>query len=225
MLKKIGIVFFLFIIGIFAYSIGVVFQAASYADEVILKDYGKGEWRIYGGEKRLITLSVEDLNQKQIDWLLKIQDPGFYGHKGIDLLTPGAGLTTVTQSIVKKLYFKEFKPGYRKYKQSLIARFVVNKKLKKNEQLEIFLNSVYMGSLNGVEIYGLSKASQVYYRKSFKQLSDDEYLSLIAMLIGPNQFSILKEPKKNKERVSRIKAVLTGEYKPRELTDVYYNRT
>jgi membrane peptidoglycan carboxypeptidase len=80
-----------------------------------------------------------------------------------------------------------------------------------------------MGSPNGVEIYGLSKASQVYYRKSFKQLSDDEYLSLIAMLIGPNQFSILKQPKKNKERVSRIKAVLTGEYKPRELTDVYYN--
>jgi membrane carboxypeptidase/penicillin-binding protein len=225
MLKKIGIVFSLFIVGIIAYSSGVVFQAASYTDEVILKDYGKGEWRIYGGEKRLIALSVEDLSQKQIDWLLKIQDPGFYEHNGIDLLTPGAGLTTVTQSIVKKLYFKEFKPGFRKYKQSIIARLVVNKKLEKNEQLEIFLNSVYMGSPNGNEIYGLSKASQVYYEKSFKHLSDDEYLSLIAMLIGPNHFSILEAPKKNKERVLRIKAVLAGEYKPRELTDVYYNRT
>jgi hypothetical protein len=60
--------------------------------------------------------------------------------------------------------------------------------------------------------------------KSFKQLSDDEYLSLIAMLIGPNQYSLFEAPKKNKERVARIKAVLNGEYKPRGLTDVYYNR-
>jgi membrane carboxypeptidase/penicillin-binding protein len=224
MLKKIGILFSLFILGIFTYSFGIVFQAASYTDEVILKDYRKGEWRVYEGEKKPITLSKEDLSQKQIDWLLQIQDPGFYEHKGIDLSTPGAGLTTITQSIVKKLYFKEFKPGFRKYKQSIIARFVVNKKLEKNEQLELFLNSVYMGSPNGNEVYGLSKASNVFYGKSFKQLSDDEYLSLIAMLVGPNQFSILEAPKKNKKRVARIKAVLTGKYRPRGLTDVYYNR-
>jgi membrane carboxypeptidase/penicillin-binding protein len=167
MFKKTAIVFFLLVIGIFAYSFWVVFQAASYTEDVILIDYRKGEWRIFEAAKRQMTLSKEDLSQKQIDWLLKIQDPGFYAHKGVDLSTPGAGLTTITQSIVKKLYFKEFKPGFRKYKQSIIAIFVVNQMLEKDEQLEIFLNSVYMGSPNGNEIYGLSKASQAYYGKSF----------------------------------------------------------
>ena len=224
MLKKVGIVFSIFIIAILGYSFWVVFQATSYTDTVILKDYRKEKWRIYEGEKRSIALSKKDLSQKQIDWLLKVQDPRFYDHNGIDLSTPGAGLTTITQGIVKKLYFKEFKPGFRKYKQSIIARFVVNGRLKKNEQLEIFLNAAYMGNPNGNKIYGLSKASQMYYKKPFNQLSDDEYLSLIAMLIGPDRFSILEAPKKNKERVVRIKAVLTGKYKPRELTDVYYNR-
>jgi len=224
MLKKTAGIFFLLIIGTFAYSFGVLFQATAYTEDVILKDYQKGKWRVYEGKKYPITLRKEDLSLKQIDWLLMIQDPAFYSHKGIDLSTPGAGLTTITQSIVKKLYFKEFKPGFRKYKQSIIARFIVNKKLGKNEQLEIFLNSAYMGSPNGNKIYGLSKASHVYYGKSFEQLSDDEYLSLIAMLIGPNYFSILKAPQKNKERVIRIKAVLTGDYKLRELMDVYYNR-
>jgi len=224
MFKKIGIIFILVIVSIVVYSAGVIYQASVYTEEVILSDYKNKKWRIFKGEKYPISLKKKDLTRNQIDWLLIIQDPGFYEHSGIDLFTPGAGMTTITQSIVKKLYFKEFKPGLRKFKQSLIARFIVHYALEKHEQLEIFVNSVYMGSHEGKNIYGFSMASKFYYGKSFKQLSDDEYLSLVAMLIGPNQFNVLGAPDKNRERLSRIKAVIDEEYKPTELTDVYYNR-
>ncbi len=225
MLKRSVLVIIFLLVSLFVYSVSVVYQARVYTEEVILNDYKKREWRVYAGERLPITIKREELTQKQVDWLLAIQDPKFYEHEGIDLSTPGAGLTTISQSIVKKLYFNEFKPGVSKYKQSLIARFIVNKRLNKDEQLEIFINSVYMGNLKGQRIYGFSKSSQVYYGKPVTQLTDDEYLSLVAMLIGPNQFSVLEAPGKNKERVSRIKAVIAGEYHPKELTDVYYNRT
>jgi membrane carboxypeptidase/penicillin-binding protein len=224
MIKKSGIAISLILIGVFIYSAGVISQAETYTEEVILNDHQFGVWRIYGGKEYPLTLKIGDLTQKQIDWMLTIQDPGFYGHNGIDLSTPGAGLTTISQSIVKKLYFKAFKPGIRKFKQSLIARFVVNNQLTKNQQLEIFINSVYMGSLEGKKIYGLAQSSQIYFGKEVSQLSEKEYLSLIAMLIGPDRFNVLEAPEKNRERVSRIKAVLSGAYKPSELTDVYYNR-
>lgn len=58
------------------------------------------------------------------------------------------------------------------------------------------MNSAYMGSYEGKNVYGFSMASQVYYGKPFKQLNDDEYLSLVAMLIRPNQFNVLGTPKK-----------------------------
>lgn len=47
------------------------------------------------------TLDISDLSAWQLDALLKIEDPAFYRHKGVDLKTPGAGLTTITQSLVK----------------------------------------------------------------------------------------------------------------------------
>lgn len=225
MIRKLAIGISLLLTGVCIYSFIVIYQAASYTEEVVLVDYRSGAWRIYGETVHPLTLRTEDLSQDQLNWLLKIQDPEFYKHNGIDLSTPGAGLTTISQSIVKKLYFKEFKPGYRKLKQSLIARFVVNEKLDKNQQLEIFINSVYMGNLKGEKLYGLSQSSQAYYGKEVYHLSDDEYLSLVAMLIGPDQFNILRNAEMNKKRTSRIKEVISGKYQPKALTDVYYNRT
>lgn len=224
MIKRLGILISVLLLGLLVYSLVVVYQARFYTDEVILSDYKRGKWRIYEGEERGLRTKVADLSPDRLNWLLKVQDPGFYRHNGIDLSTPGAGLTTITQSIVKKLYFNQFTPGIRKYKQSLIARFVVNEKLKKNEQLEIFINAVYMGSVAGNQLYGLAQSSQVYYGKEVSQLDDDEYLSLVAMLIGSDQFNVLAAPEKNRERMARIKALISGEYEPKELTDLYYDR-
>lgn len=55
--------------------------------------------------------------------LLKVQDPKFYHHKGVDTTTPGTGVTTLSQGLVKIFYFDEFSPGIKKIKQTLIARF------------------------------------------------------------------------------------------------------
>ncbi|MCG8632175.1 MAG: transglycosylase domain-containing protein, partial [Desulfobacterales bacterium] len=205
-----------------AWAALVIHQASAYTRNVILEDHRAGQWRIYQGQPR--ALSPSDLSPSRIDQLLKIQDPGFYRHRGIDLTTPGVGLTTITQSITKKLYFKAFRPGLAKLRQSLIARFVTDKHLSKEAQLTIFLNCAYLGSPHGTPIYGFPHAARTYFQTDLSRLTSDQYLSLVAMLAAPDGFCPLRRPEKHRQRLTRVKAVISGQYQPKSLTDVYYDR-
>ena len=41
-------------------------------------------------------------------------------------------------------------------------------------------------------------ASKIYFNKEFPKLSDDEYLSLVAMLIAPNTYHVINSNEKNR---------------------------
>jgi membrane carboxypeptidase/penicillin-binding protein PbpC len=90
-------------------------------------------------------LRASQLTPRQLDILLKVEDPDFFRHGGIDLVTPGAGLTTITQSLVKIHYFNDFKPGLRKLRQSLIAYFVLDPLVSKDDLLTWFINQIGLG--------------------------------------------------------------------------------
>ena len=168
-----------------------------------------------------IVLRLEDFPDNYLRILLTVEDPSFYSHRGVDFSTPGGGITTVTQGIVKYHYFENFKPGIAKLKQSLIA-LVLNARVDKTTQLRIFVNTIYMGTINGQRISGFSDAARIYYGKNFSELSRDEYLSLVAMIVGPDGFSVRNHPAENMERVGRIKRLLNGECRPISNGDVYY---
>ena len=179
---------------------------------------------------RLLELAAEledyglrpsDLPASWLQGLLTVEDPGFYDHHGVDLSTPGAGLTTITQALVKIHYFEQFRPGIAKYKQSVLA-VVLDKRLTKEQQLALFLNTAGFGHVNGQKVAGFVSAADVYYSKSFHQLSKGEFLSLVAMLVGPNEYNLSQKPSKNAERVSRIEALLAGECAATRVSDVYY---
>jgi membrane carboxypeptidase/penicillin-binding protein len=171
-----------------------------------------------------IILTLKDLTEWQIHALLAVEDPNFYHHNGVDLKTPGAGLTTITQALVKIYYFDHFKPGLAKIKQTLIARYALNPLVSKNDQLTLLINNVYLGNINGKPVIGFSDAAKTYYNKAFDKLSNDEYLSIVAMINAPNSFNIVNQPDANIERTGRIKKVVSGEYKPKHLMDLYYGK-
>lgn len=168
-----------------------------------------------------MPLRLEDFPPDRLRALLAVEDPQFYSHRGIDLATPGAGITTITQGLVKLYYFKQFRPGIAKLRQSVIA-LVMNRRLSKETQLRLFINSVYMGNYQGEQIYGFQRAARAYFDKEFAGLTKDEYLSLVAMIVGPNGYNVLKQPAENAERVRRIKRLLKGECQPQGNGDVMY---
>ncbi|MFV0294584.1 MAG: glycosyl transferase, partial [Hyphomicrobiaceae bacterium] len=58
------------------------------------------------------------LGKKRYRQLLMVQDPEFEHHGGIDITTPGAGITTVSQSLAKRVGFERFTPGINKIRQT-----------------------------------------------------------------------------------------------------------
>ena len=109
----------------------------------------------------------------------------------------------------------------RKLEQCVIA-WVFDKRVDKRTQLLIFINSAYLGNHDGREIVGLEDAANAYFNTSFSGLTKDQFLSLVAMFVGPNEFHVVRQPERNKERVKRISRLLEGGCTPSGLSDVYY---
>ena len=168
-----------------------------------------------------MALTVEQLSEEQVRILLAVEDPNFYSHRGVDLSTPGAGLTTITQALAKRLYFASFQPGLAKIKQSLLA-LVLNQRMNKWAQLDLFINTAYFGEHEGEAVNGFTAAARAYFNKEFAALARAEYLALVAALIAPNDLSPAARPEQNAQRVRRLERLLRGECKPAGLRDVYY---
>ena len=90
--------------------------------------------------------------------------------------------------------------------------------MSKQEQLRLFVNTVHLG--HGTR--GFAEAADYYFAKPFRSLSEDEYLALTAMIIAPKVFDVIEQPRRNAERVARIKKVISGAYLPKGLFDLYY---
>lgn len=166
-------------------------------------------------------VALKDVPAPKIHILLTIEDPKFRQHRGVDLATPGAGMTTITQGLTKLLYFPGgFQQGVAKIRQTLIAEYALDHLVSKDEQLELYLNATYFGSVNGRPVNGLAAASEAYFNKPFGEISDDEFIALIGMTISPDT---LKPGTSNSTmRVARIKRYLTGEAVPASVLDFEY---
>jgi hypothetical protein len=206
----IAIVPALLVLTLAAYCFGVVHLARRYTVGTVLPNIRAARY----------PLALSDLTPRQLEILLKVEDPRFFQHHGVDLSTPGAGITTITQGLVKHLYFRKFKPGAAKLKQTIIAAYALDPLMTKDEQLRLFLNTVYLGP----DVTGFEQAANVFFQKPFKSLNEDEYVAIVAMIIAPATFDVRRFPSRNAERVRRIKLVVGGQYPPRGLFDLYYGR-
>src|SRR6187551_1584685 len=89
MFKYIGIVAVGFLLLLFVY-LGIVWVwASSVATELVPEAMSKAK--------------VIPLQQQQYDILLKIEDPTFYKHSGLDL-SNGQGLTTITSALAREVF-------------------------------------------------------------------------------------------------------------------------
>jgi len=185
-------------------------------------------WRAEAATPRIIAAHEDDslhlaqLSDERRSLLLTVEDPDFYHHHGVDLATPGQGMTTITQALVKRLYFKEFHAGFEKIEQSLIARFVLDPAVSKDRQLEMLLNCAYFGDIDGKPVIGFEEAAALYFNTSFEALTDDEFLSLVAMLVAPNALDPARHATENAERVARIKRLIAHQCAPDGWLDVWY---
>ncbi len=154
-----------------------------------------------------MVLEPDDVPPPRLRALLAVQDPRFFEHKGWDF--SGGRMTTITQALVKRYYFHSFRPGISKIRQSLIARFAMDPLVSKADQLTLFINTVYLGTLDGRAVNGLADGAQVFFGRPFAQLSWDEYLALLASFSAPDAVNPRVNPKENVRQVEALKRQLS----------------
>jgi monofunctional glycosyltransferase len=184
-------------------------------------------------------LDLRSLPEGTIDILLRVEDPSFREHHGIDPFAKGQGVVTLTRALVHMLYLDRvdlsgvaggLQQMYRFVDRVAgpvdlgpdVMALVVDSRLGKTRQLQLFLQHVYMGRQGNRQVYGFPDAARAYFGKDARQLSRREVVTLVAMMVGPSQFHPVRRPDALAERVRRIERLLRGACQPRGVRDVYY---
>ena len=148
--------------------------------------------------------------------LIGVEDQRYLKHFGVDVKSIFRALvtnirhmrfeqggSTISQQLVKNVFFTNEKTLSRKLKEMVISVYIESQ-FPKEKILEAYLNEVYWGALQGVKIKGILGASLFYFGKKPADISAYEGAILISLLKGPNFFSPLKQAKRLQERTNVV---------------------
>ncbi|QEK12451.1 PBP1A family penicillin-binding protein [Crassaminicella thermophila] len=149
-------------------------------------------------------VKYDKIPQNLINAFIAIEDQDFFTHKGINPKriikalwedikagAPVQGASTITQQLVKNLYLTNEKSIERKIKEVYYA-FQLEQKLTKEQILEAYLNTVYLGS--GAK--GVQAAAYTYFSKDVSELDLAECAQIAGITKNPSKYSPLKTLKK-----------------------------
>ena len=209
-LKTIGILFLLMIIGIG----GLFLYYKKDLDKIRLDEMNISEtvntyldrngvvlWRDTGNDNYRLVVNQDEISDYMYKATIAIEDRNFYNHIGIDptglvravfstLTGHGVqGGSTLTQQLIKQVYFadeaqSEDRGGLQRKIKELILAIELERMYNKDQIITMYLNqSPYGGRRNGVE-----SAAKTYFGKSAKDLTLAESALLAAI---PNNPAVL----------------------------------
>jgi penicillin-binding protein 1A len=178
----------------------------------VLDGGGKNFADVFEPGNRRIWVPLADVPDFVQKAFVAAEDRRFFQHHGVDergiirafignLADPGRpqGGSTITQQVVKNLLVGEDVTYERKIREMIVASRLENT-LSKNEILELYLNSAYLGRGS----WGIEMASRSYFGKSAKDLTLAEGAMLAGLLKGPNYYNPDRHPDRAADRLSYV---------------------
>lgn len=151
---------------------------------------------------RTVEVEWDDIPQTVIDAVVSIEDRRFFEHNGVDYegiaraartnLEAGAlaqGGSTITQQLIKNVYFHDEDSFERKAREALLAT-ELEQELTKEEILFQYLQSTYFGA----GAYGIGAAAEVYFGKPVAELDHSEAAMLAGIIRAPTSWSPREDP-------------------------------
>jgi len=162
-------------------------------------------------KRRRVPLSVIPPHVRQA--VLAIEDRRFYDHPGVDVIrTVGAivtnlrgdkpylvGGSTLTQQLVKNSFLTREKTIRRKVSEQLMA-LILERRLSKDEILELYLNEVYLGQRGSFAIHGVAEAARVFFGKDVANVTIAEAATIAGVIQSPPAYSPFRAPQRCRER-------------------------
>src|SRR5262245_54272527 len=179
---------------------------------VVLDRKGERFAEVFEENQRRVWVALADIPEPVRTAFIAAEDKRFYQHKGIDerglirafignLAQSGRpqGGSTITQQIVKNLLVGDDLSYERKIREMIVAARVEGA-LSKDEILELYLNSVYLGRSS----WGVELAARSYFGKPAKELTLEEGALLAGLTKGPSYYSPDRHPTRAQERLAYV---------------------
>jgi membrane peptidoglycan carboxypeptidase len=163
--------------------------------------------RFHAGIDR-VQVDLEDVPQVLIDAVIAAEDRDFFTHGGVDPigiaralwqdLRAGGfeqGASTITQQYVRTEYLTTERTITRKLKEAILA-IKVEQELSKEEILERYLNTAYLGR----GAYGIAAAARTYFGHSLSEVDVPEAAYLAGLLRSPEDGDAVRDPEEATRR-------------------------
>ncbi len=141
--------------------------------------------------------------------VLAIEDRRFYSHPGVDVIrTVGAVVTnlrgekkylvggsTLTQQLVKNSFLTPEKTYTRKIREQMMS-IVLERRLPKDQILELYLNDVYLGQRGSFSVHGVAEGAHLFFGKDISNVTLAEAATLAGIIQSPAAYSPTRHPAK-----------------------------
>lgn len=158
-------------------------------------------------EKRILV-PYDKIPPQLVQAFVAAEDSSFFEHSGINYVATVRALfanikagrkvqggSTITMQVARSLLLSREKTYTRKIKEVMLS-FRMEKNLKKEDILYLYLNQIYLGQ----GAYGIGAASDIYFRKPVNELTVPEMALLAGLPQAPSRYSPIYNPKAAKER-------------------------
>ncbi len=186
----------------------------------------------------------DDIPEDLVNAYIAIEDERFRKHNGIDVqgilraAVEGVrngfhfnqGASTITQQLIKNEVFNvgldedTFMESLERKIQEQYLAIELEKRLSKDEILEYYLNSIYLGQ----GCHGVQTASQTYFGKEMSELTISECAVIAAITQNPSKYDPIIHPEFNAQRRQRVlenmldqEFITEAEYQTACADDVY----
>jgi penicillin-binding protein 1B len=144
--------------------------------------------------------------------VLAAEDHRFFDHPGLDAVavaralvanvTRGGitqGASTLTQQLVKNLALRPERTWRRKILEGALA-LAIERRYDKEQILEAYLNTVYLGQRGGAALVGVGAAAQSFWGKDARRLGLAESALLAGIIRAPNRYAPDQHPARARQR-------------------------
>jgi penicillin-binding protein 1B len=163
-----------------------------------------------------VLVRLDELPRHLIDAVLVAEDRRFHEHHGLDPRRLGGALlanlrargvrqggSTITQQLVKNVFLSHERTLLRKLREIWLA-LRVERAHTKDEILEAYLNTIYLGQRGPVSVVGVEAAARHYFGRSARTLGLAESALLAGMIRGPGFYSPFQHPERARERRDQV---------------------
>ena len=157
-------------------------------------------------------VKISEMPKIYLDAVISVEDHRFYSHNGIDLIAIGRAIfndikafsfveggSTITQQLAKNTYFTQEKKIERKVAEVFMA-FEIEKNYKKDDILELYLNTAYFGSGYNTP----KEASEGYFGKEPENMTYGESIMLAGIPNAPSVYNPKANPNLAKQRQKQV---------------------